>query len=294
MKKLLFFFSFIVFSINLSAELHYFLPRNNAVMSILDHKYWFEGDTIINNVRYTKIYSQKCESESECGELSYYAAVREDTTAEKIYAVYPCDSTRLSEYSSYTCDEVLLADFNVQAGDQIEVYTNWPWFARRSVTVEDVDSIQIDNQYRKRINLVKNDWAPDSWVEGFGSIIFGLFFPSPEQVFDLGGVPVFLCMHINGELFYQNPEYDTCFLPNWTAIPSVELPDNKIYYSIVNERLYMHGNYTYQIYDVRGSLVLSGIYASTAINISQWTAGIYLIRLYDGRKPVYSGKFVKH
>ena len=295
---LLLLLDFIIFSAN--AELKYFLPDSNAVMSILDHKYWFEGDTIINNIRYTRVYRQKCQSETECGELTYYAAVREDTVGEKIYVVYSCDSTRLSEYSSYTCDEVLLADFNVQAGDKIEVYTNWPWLAKQSVSVDNVDSILIDNQYRKRINLVNSygygyGFPSDAWVEGFGSIVFGLFFPSPEWIADLGSIPVFLCMHVNGELLYQNPEYDTCFVrDSGTSIPSVKSSDDKTYFSIVNEQLYLHGNYTYRIYDVRGSLVLSGIHASTTIDISQWTAGIYLIQIYNNEKPVYSGKFIKH
>ena len=69
MKKLTFIFSFIFLVINLSAELQHFLPRNNAVMSILDQKYWFEGDTIINELRYTKVYQQFCTSETDCGEL---------------------------------------------------------------------------------------------------------------------------------------------------------------------------------------------------------------------------------
>lgn len=298
MKKVILFFLFAVLSICLSAELHYFLPRNNAVMSILDHKYWFEGDTIINDTRYTKVYRQKCESETECSELSYYAAVREDTIGAKIYAVYPCNSqdSAMLQYSPYLCDEVLLADFDVQAGDQIVVYSYWPGLNERSVTVESVDSIWIDNQYRKRINIA-GDWVwgvRDYWVEGFGSIIFGLFFPTPVTIIDLGSYPQFLCLHINGELFYQNPDYDICFIPNWMFIPSIALQEGKIYYSIVNDLLYIQDNYTCRIYDVRGSLVLPDTRSSATINISNWTTGIYLIQLYDNNKLVYSGKFIKH
>jgi hypothetical protein len=282
---------------NAHAQLKHFLPRSNSVMSILDHKYWFEGDTIIDNVRYTRIYRQKCESEIECGELSYYAAVREDTIGEKIYAVFPCDSAMLP-YSPYLCDEVLLADFNVQAGDQIKVYCKWPGLSERWITVDDVDSIWIDNQYRKRINMVdyysNTNWPPDSWVEGIGSIVYGLFFPSPEAM-ALGDSPKFLCMHLNGELLYRNPIYDTCFLPDGgTAIPFIGSKERGIYYSIENEQLYIYGNYTYRIYDVRGSLVLSGIYSSAPINISQLATGVYFLQLYDDKKPVYSDKFVKY
>ena len=296
MRKKFIIFLFVVLSVNLSAELHYFLPRNNAVMSILDHKYWFEGDTIIDNVRYTKVYRQKCKSEMECGELLYYAAVREDTIGEKIYAVYPCDSAMLP-YIPYLCDEVLLADFNVQVGDQIDVYANWPWFDKRSVTINDIDSILIDNQFRKRINLVNyyNFGVSDSWVEGFGSITFGLFFPSPKSVCDVGDMPMFLCMHINGELVYRNPAYDTCFVrDSGTDIPFIKMSKKKIYYTVASDQLYIQGNYTYRIYDVCGSLVLSGNRTSTAINISRWATGIYFIQLYDDKKLVYTGKFVKH
>jgi len=39
-----------------------------------------------------------------------------------------------------------------------------------------VDSIQINNQYRKRINIdIENNNYIESWIEGIGST-FGLFF----------------------------------------------------------------------------------------------------------------------
>jgi hypothetical protein len=246
-------------------------------MSILDYKYWFEGDTIIEGKRYTKVYRQYCTSETECGDLAYYAAVREDTIGEKIYAVYPCESY------PYYCDDALLADFDVQTGDQIEVYCKWPWFSKRLVTVEEVDSIWIDNQYRKRVNIVDQYsyffYPPDSWVEGIGSIVYGLFFPSPQQPADLGDPPKFLCLHFNGELLYRNPFYDTCFVKDsGTDIPPVLSPEDRIYCSVDNEWIYIYGSYTYRIYDVHGSLILSGISSSSAINISQLTSGIYFIQ----------------
>ena len=290
MKKLICIISCIILTINLSAQLHYFLPRDNAVMSILDQKYWFEGDTIINDIRYTKVYRQYCSSETECSELQYYAAVREDTIGAKIYCIQTDDGI-----------ERLIANFNVQANDKIEIYSYWPWLSKRLVTVDSVDFVLIDEQYRKRVNIIKgeyfwNDYPPDVWVEGIGSVVYGLFFPSPEGVIDLGDVPRFLCLHINGELLYQDMwAYGACFLPdNGVAIPSIKLSEDKIYYFIENEQLYLQKNYTYRIYDVHGSLVLSGIHFSNVINISQLATGIFFIRLYHNGKPVYSDKFVKY
>jgi hypothetical protein len=135
---------------NANAELKHFLPNANAVMSILDQKYWFEGDTIIDNIRYTKIYSQKCESETECGDLQYYAAVRENTINEKIYCIQTMDSI-----------ERLIADFDVKVGDRIILYSyskasNWEIVhgqerlsvLENEVRIDYVDLILIDNQYR--------------------------------------------------------------------------------------------------------------------------------------------------
>ena len=140
--------------------------------------------------------------------------MREDAIGEKIYAIYPYDPAMLP-YVPYLCDEVLLADFNVQAGNQIEVYSKWPGLSKRLVTVDDVGSILIDGEYRKKVNVKDEyfsyNYPPDIWVEGMGSIVYGLFYPSPEAVADLGGCPEFLCMHINSELLYQNPEYDVCY-----------------------------------------------------------------------------------
>ncbi|MDR0681936.1 MAG: hypothetical protein LBG15_08850 [Dysgonamonadaceae bacterium] len=56
-KKLLLFILAVLCAANIHSELKHFLPRSNAVMSILDKKYWFEGDTLINNRRYTLKYS---------------------------------------------------------------------------------------------------------------------------------------------------------------------------------------------------------------------------------------------
>jgi hypothetical protein len=216
--------------------------------------------------------------------------VREDTIGEKIYALYPC------EYYYYDCEEVLLADFDVQAEDQIEVYCRWPWFSSNWVTVEKVDSIWIDNQYRKRVKIVNgypSHLPQDYWVEGIGSIAFGLFFPSPEAVADLGDTPKFLCLHLNGELLYRNPLYDTCFVKDsGVDIPVIVPPEDGTYCSVDNEWIYIDGSYTYRIYNAHGSLILSGISSSSAINISQ-LSGIYFIQLYDNTGFIHSYKFIK-
>ena len=197
--------------LNTQAELQYFLPTSNAYISINNVKFWFEGDTIIDNKRYTKVYQQYCYSETECEDnFYYYAAVREDTIGMKIYGLFPCAD------SPYTnCSEKLLADFDVEVGDRIMVYSQW-FTSQLPAIVESVDFVEINGEYRKRINI-KDEYQffPDSprdiWIEGIGSVIYGLFFPNPEVVIDAEDPPAFLCLHIDDFLIYQNPFYNTCY-----------------------------------------------------------------------------------
>ena len=200
--------------LNTQAELKHFLPRTNACMSILNCKYWFEGDTIIDSKRYTKVYQQYCYSKTECDDhLYYYAAVREDTIGAKIYGLFPC-----SDSSWDDCSEKLLADFDVKTGDEVMVRSAW-FASQLPAFVESIDSIEINGEYRKRINLRGEgsafSYPPDVWVEGMGSVVYGLFFPNPEHVADAGDPPVFLCLHENDKLIYQNPDYEVCYLEPW-------------------------------------------------------------------------------
>ena len=216
MKKIIIFlFMGILCVVNTHAQLNHFLPRTDAVMSILNQKYWFEGDTIIKNLRYTKIYRQYCASETECGDLEYYAAVREDTVAAKIYCLFPC-----SGFPWEDCSEKLLADFDVKIGDEVMVYSEWSP-SQNPAIVESIDFIEIDGKYRKRINIKDKwhssfDFPPDVWVEGIGSVVYGLFFPNNEGLVDVSN-PVFLCLHENDQLIYQNPNYEICYKEPWKS-----------------------------------------------------------------------------
>jgi hypothetical protein len=101
-KYILLCIMFFLITGNSYSQLKHFLPHSNAYLSILDKKYWFEGDTIINEKRYTKVYQQFCYSETDWDpNRYYYAAVREDTIAGKIYALFPCDNTLLVFYPDY-------------------------------------------------------------------------------------------------------------------------------------------------------------------------------------------------
>jgi len=280
------------------AQLHYFLPRDNAVMSILDQKYWFEGDTIINNTRYTKVYRQFCTSETECGDLSYYAAVREDTIGAKIYCIQTYDGI-----------ERLIADFDVQVGDKITLcsYTMTPYWwqgegsaevIENEVRIDAIDSILIDNQYRKRVNFLFNDfWNYDSLVEGIGDLEHGLFFVFDTGMPDLRADPIFLCFHIDDILIYQAPYTYTCYLrDDGLDIKEPSHSDFAVYPTLVKDKLLIKTNYNffeYKIYNSEGKLCMTGTLGNNTIDVSNLYPGIYYIVSHNNN-IVYTNKFIKH
>ncbi len=275
---------------NIYADLKYFLPHSDAYISVLDRRYSFDGDTIMNDNRYTKVYVQHGTSETDYDEPRYYAAVREDTIAEKIYCIQVDDDI-----------ERLVADFSLQAGDEISACSFWFGIEEQAVKIVLVDSVLINNQYRRRINIAsaysRNDEIEDSWVEGIGSIIHGLFFSMARGVPDATDEPVLLCMHVNNSLIYQNPLYNTCYVRN----SGVNLDQNllvpiRIYPTLANDYIFIEkdmGMYTYKIFNSLGISVLSGSLSSSEIRVSSLPHNIYYIILYNNNQSVYSTKFIK-
>ncbi len=289
---------------SLHSELKHFLPRTNASMYVMDRVFSFEGDTVINEMRYTKIYVQsgtlpEGTTEPIYDEPVYYGAVREDTIGEKIYGIQVKDGV-----------ERLLADFAVEPGDEITVYSFWPFddLYEQRVSVKKVDSIMINNEYRKRIEVKKGCQSTpfeDAWIEGIGSI-FGLFSPSPECIADLSDTPLLLCFYIeevliyHNTLSYYNPE-TPCFEDpyQYGGLPEQHRFSFKLYPIPADDILFLEKENemtgcSYKIYNPTGTLLLTGSLSDAGINVSELPRGIYYITFYrsDGTR-VYSSRFIK-
>ena len=296
--------------LNTQAELKHFLPNSGGSISIFNtcrtEKYFFERDTIIQEKTYTKVYSRSCETETEeeciCDRhCLYFGAVREDTIAEKIYFIQ----------RDYT-EEKLIADFDVKEGDKVTVQSAWA--PGPPALVESVDSIEINGEYRKRITFSDqgypwSNYPPDVWVEGIGSIIYGLFYPNPAALVDVY-VPYFLCLHTDDGFVYQNPSYNTCYYVTncdpCVLHPSpmncgVGISDTEmgsplyIYPTLVDKTLFVVKDeqaYLYRIYNTQGTNISSGLLVDN-IDISKLSSGLYYIVFYDSNNKTYSQRFIK-
>lgn len=145
--------------------------------------YKFQGDTVINSVSY-KILLATYPNTS----LYYYAAaIREDTVTGKLFIFYP---------SSTQCNgiDTLLYSFIWNMSDTL--FQCDRVLGTISQTIDSIDSVLIQGQWRIRINL--NSAFGTQLIEGLGSTT-GLIGPWEGWIggnlrlecFELNGVPVF-------------------------------------------------------------------------------------------------------
>ncbi|MEI7594532.1 MAG: T9SS type A sorting domain-containing protein [Bacteroidota bacterium] len=132
---------------------HYVSTSGNGYYS-----YAIFGDTVINSLNYHKLYRHNLN-------LSFSDTVMIQNNSEFIGAIREDNSKKIFYYNKYmnSCcaiaDSVyLLYDFSMLAGDTIHGF-NYP-----DLVLDSIDSVLVNNQYRKRFNL-----RGDTWIEGIGS-----------------------------------------------------------------------------------------------------------------------------
>jgi hypothetical protein len=281
-------------------QLKHFFPDTNSYFSVSWMKFWFEGDTVFDDLKYKKVYMQWGDSIANFDRAEYFAAIREDTIAEKVYCKIPYQGSP-NPWDPWQGEEFLLYDFSVGINETVSFFTLWPWLwypEMKSLVVESIDEILIDNQYRKRINFKSFPGIKESWIEGIGSS-HGIFFPGE---FDYADVGIFetllLCVHIGEKLIIQL--YRDCFEFGGFIININENKSEnfKIYPTIADKVLNIEtdiniDNFYYKIINMQGQVIYQEKLISKIIDISNLNKGFYLIVISDNKNIIKTQKFVK-
>lgn len=129
---------------------------------------YLEGDTIINDISYNKVYENGMSYNSYPNPTSYWGpyyrgCYRNDIANKKVFFIRSWDPQN---------EEVLLYDFNLQIGDTIQTYLTTDIGSQEPKVVESIDSVLVsfvNNTYAKRYKL--SDYMLDLYlVEGIGSM----------------------------------------------------------------------------------------------------------------------------
>jgi hypothetical protein len=228
-------------------------------------------DTLIGGVRYTKVM----QTVNDVGTPTLAALLREEDS--KVWETYNGNS------------EILLYDFTANVGDTLR----YGEFEESMV----VDSISIENiggVDRKKFWFgLEHDWfwgpyALETWIEGIGSDM-GLLYSGWFDV--TGGYTRALCFHQNGELIWQNPEYDACVI---TSVEEINDKVISVYPNPAMEIVTIDGVEAaeVQVYNGLGQTVKT-VQGSNEINVSGLPAGIYSIRVTMNDGNLFLNKIIK-
>ena len=212
--------------------------------------------------------------------MTYYGgAIYEDTVLKKVYLILPGSTT-----------DTLLYDFSLGVGDTIPFGINNQ--INPILYVDQIDSVQIGNSYRKRLRL--GNTVGVDLIEGIGStsgLLENLF------IFECGGY--LDCVSWNGQTIYPDTSYPCDLMNGINEFLGHSIhTDLKIYPNPLSENLTIISNQSsissIEIYDPLAKIILSSPVncASCTVNCDFLPPGIYFVKATAGEK-VFFGKVIK-
>ncbi|MDR1761459.1 MAG: T9SS type A sorting domain-containing protein [Bacteroidales bacterium] len=246
---------------------------------------FFDGDSVFNEKTYKKLF---CYRDKEHSERFFEGLMREENKKTYFFPSY-WDSHR---------EEVLLYDFSLEQGDMFE-YPNRVFtyidingdinidIPKETVYVLQSDSVLVNNKLKKRL-IVGSGWILDTIVENIGRFT-GLY---PVR----SVVSLLLCYHQNNELVYKNPYFSECYDAYPTFAQTIKANNCIVFPNPVGDILHMsclnNAIMRIEIFDNTGRQVYSQTYKDT-IDVSSFTKGLYIFKLYDVNGEVSEFKFIK-
>jgi hypothetical protein len=238
--------------------------------------YGFQGDTLINNEQWFKLYST---SDSLFqSNLLYRGLLREEN--DKVFYL-----DTLNQLDT-------LYDFSLNVGDSVlfDLYGMFPEWLQ----VVNVDSVQINGDYYRRLKFAEPtmnafDELNEIWIKGIGSI-HGPLFPNFPVKFSQETPDSMLvtCTFSNNQQVWQHQSYPSCYVNIILSVDRLELFDFKIYPNPFTDRIHVE-NFGLQQYELTllnslGQTVkrtqVSG--DNQIIDLTELKAGIYFLSINNG------------
>lgn len=236
------------------------------------------GDTLISEISYKKLYISH---DSLFRETFGIVGIREDS--KRIY---------LSK-SRYSLEEVLLYDFSLDTGDSITVYRligieNYSIHPAKAI-VDSISTIIIDGDIRKQLFIeyqcvgYPEYIEKDIWVEGIGSLDFGLLNESCRCLTGCYTSSFLTCYSENSTTIWRNPLFNSCYIDSSATLniePEIIL-ENAISITVINKRIQIHSE------DPISSLRVINMQGQTIFIQNDILVNLYEFDLQDQENGLY-------
>ena len=244
--------------------------KNTVAESLFSYFIRFEGDTLCNNIPYTKIWQS---SDSLAEHWKLYGSIREEY--KKTWFL------PLGEV-----EEHLLYDFSVTPEQTVLVINPSGFGIQMKVT--SVDSIEVYGVKRLRIQLkgLYNDTITDTWIEKIGSMhgILSSCYDAP------GWKNSVLCVNENNQQIFRNENYPNCFY-TMKMLTNIEQTNEQhkivLYPNPITNKLIISNQsgklekMDMKLFDTNGRLIYSQVIEelSTEIDVSTIPVGYYIVQI---------------
>jgi len=250
-------------------------------------------DTIINNKTYLRLEKKANYDTNANDNWEKHNWIREDSN--KVYIFTYSNTVSNSIQYSYP-REYLLFDFNLGLNDTFHITCEENEAYSDPLGVSFIDSIEIENQYYRRILF--NEGYPQYsllgtyWIEGIGSNgDFINHYNHLHSHWDL------MCVYRNNNLIFDGG-FGYCYIQQGLDGHEPEECSLKIYPTIVNDILNIDTElriYKIIIHDIYGRSVLEENLNNTkTINCKGFKSGIYDCLLITKDNILISRKFIKN
>lgn len=181
-------------------------------------------------------------------------------------------------------DEVLLYDYDLEEGDFFNDDDEHPMQVTEISTIIDNNGVE-----RKKITFSFTGLPTETeyWIEGVGSskgfVNAGNYTPTSE-----GAIYHLLCYHVDDDVIFVNPEYDTCDINEieennaQDGISIYPNPTNNIVKILNDNNLSIN---KIEITDITGRIVIS-LGNCEEINVSNLPNGQYFIKISNGESTI--------
>lgn len=266
----------------------YPLPGNPPGSGLVTWSYAYDGDTLIGNQLWTRIY--------ESNSLVFVPGDPSNFFRGHVYA----DSGVVYYMSDGQIHPTVMYDFNIQPGDTVKFY-QFCCGSHYDLYLLSIDSVVINGQYHRRFNFAPviyyNTSMKETWIEGIGSV-HGPLFPKTARLFnhEFPDALTLSCFHLNSVLVYYNPQFPDCYYYGVTGIDESIISSMVIFPNPASSQISVvmpfnnQDNILVRVLSLTGR-EMSSKYVSEGdgrfeVDVSALQSGIYLLETITGERTL--------